>query len=175
MKWQLSMTRLTASSISARMVSYCARRSRSGTFMLVMFVGISCSRFSGRPGWGTGSGVDPALVLEQLFGGHVPPGARGLAHHDGAGRYVPRHGGAGGDQAILVDGHAGQRYAAGADPPALLHRHALEVLEPLLRAADEVVVRGHDAGGHEDAVLERRVGAQVALALELAVAAHRAE
>src|SRR5580765_3821380 len=143
MKWQLSMTRRTASSISARMVSYCARRSSSGTFMLVRFVGIRATRFSGRPGLGrSGSGVDPALVLEQLLGGHVPPRLRGLAHHDGAGRHVPRHGGAGGDQAILVDGDARQGHAAGADTAALLHRHALEVLEALLRAADEVVVRG---------------------------------
>src|SRR5580765_4738249 len=174
MKWQLSMTRRTASSISARMVSYCARRSRSGTFTAVTFVGIFAA-FSGRPGLRKGSGVDPALVLEQLFGGHAPPGARGLAHDDGAGRHVARHGGAGGDQAILVDGDAGQRHAAGADAPTLLHRHALEVLEALLRAADEVVVGGDHAGGHEHAVLEGRVRAQVALALELAVAAHGAE
>src|SRR4029077_1865516 len=170
MKWQLSMTRRTASSISARIVSYCARRSRSGTFTVVRFVGIDASLFSGRPGLGQwGSGVDPALVLEQLLRGHVPPGLRGLAHHDRSGRYVTRHGGAGGDQAVLVDRDAGQRHAAGADPAALLHRDALEVLEALLRAADEVVVGRHHAGRHEHAVFERRIGAQVALALELAV------
>ena len=73
----------------------------------------------------------------------------------------------------IVD--AGQHHRAGADAAALLHRHALEVLEALGRAAHEVVVRGHHARRDEHAVLERRVGGDVALALELAVAADGAE
>src|SRR5690349_7838206 len=173
MKWRLSMTRRTASSTSARIVSYWARRSSSGTLVVVVvFVDIGVSLVSVRGG---GSRVHPALVLEQLFDRNGAHGLRGLAHDDRARRHVARDRRARRHEAVLADRDAGQRDAAGADAAALLHRDTLEVLEALLRAADEVVVRRHDAGRDEHAILERRIGGDVALALELAVAADRAE
>ena len=94
------------------------------------------------------------------------------AEHDGARRHVARHHRAGGDQTVLADrdARAGSPMPAPIRPP-FLHRDALEVLEALGGAADVVVVRRHHARRHEHAVLERRVGGDVALALELAVAA----
>ena len=61
------------------------------------------------------------------------------------------------------------------DAAALLDGRTLEVLEALRGATHEVVVGGDHARGHEHAILQRRIGGDVALALELAVAPYLAE
>src|SRR4249919_2325686 len=155
MKRVLSMTRRTASSMSARMSLYWALRSSRGTCIVVLVGKAVILRFSSgavrRPS--TGSGVDPPLILEQLLDRHLAPWARGLAEDDGARRNVVRDHGPRGDERILADHDARQDHRARADPSALLHGHALEVLEALGRSADEVVVRGHHARCYEYAIL----------------------
>ena len=61
-----------------------------------------------------------------------------------------------------------------ADPSAAPDRRALHQRMPLLGAAHEVVVRRHDAGRDEDVVLERRVGGDVGVGLDLRQRADRA-
>src|SRR5438552_6729468 len=173
MKRAPSSARCTAASISCLMSAYWALRSSSGTVMAAFTV--SAATVSSSRCRIPISCVAPTLVLEPLLDRHLAPRLRRRAHHDGAGRYVAGHHRPGGDQAVLADHDSGQDDRAGADASALLHGDALEVLEALGGSAHVVVVRGHHPGRHEHAVLERRVRGDVALALELAVAADGAE
>src|SRR6266545_1287494 len=157
------------------MSAYWALRSSSGTFIAVLTVIAPMGSLLSGCLANSSLGVGPALILEQLLDRHGPPGSGGGTPHDGARRDVAGHHRARGHQAVLADDDPGQDDRAGADAPALPHRDALEMLESLRRAAHVVVVRRHDARRHEHAVLERGVGGDVALALELAVAADGAE
>src|SRR5262245_1192009 len=143
------------------MSAYWAFRSNSGTCMAALTV-IALT---------VSSRVGPALVLEQLLHGDLAPRPGRGPPHDGASRHVARHERPRRHECILADLDAGEQHRPGADATAPTDRNAFEVLEALRRAPDVVVVRGHDAGCDEHTVFERRVGRDVALAFQLAVAA----
>src|SRR5712691_10717640 len=110
---------------------------------------------------------------EQLVVGHVADLARGVADDDGPGGDVPDHDRARADVGLLADLDPRAQDGASADPRTAADRRTLAELVPALGATHEVVVRRHHARRDEDRVLERGVGRDVRLSLDLRQRADR--
>ncbi len=99
--------------------------------------------------------------------GHVAQHARRVADDDHARRHVLRHHRARADERLLADLDPGAEDRSTAHASAAANGRPLHQLMTPLRSTHEVVVRRDDARRDEDVVLERRVGRDVRLRLDL--------
>ncbi len=105
--------------------------------------------------------------LEQFVLRHVAQHSRRVADDDHARRHVLRHHRSGADERLLADLDPGTEDRSTAHASAAANGRPLHQLMTPLRSTHEVVVRRDDARRDEDVVLERRVGRDVRLRLDL--------